>query len=80
MTQFSRTSQTVERIKIPAEAVAAVTFAGPNLDILVVSTDKSPFNLTTGGISDRIISPLSGSIFMVKGLGAQGYPGRQLCI
>lgn len=70
----------VERIEIPAEAVAAVTFGGPNLDILFVSTDVHPFNTTTGGISTRELSPLSGSIFMVKGLGSRGYPGRKLCI
>ncbi|XP_031638621.1 regucalcin-like [Contarinia nasturtii] len=75
-----RTSKLVERIKIPAEAVASVTFGGPNLDILFVSTDDRPFNITTGGISTRDISPLSGSIFMVKGLGSKGYPGRKLCI
>lgn len=75
---MNRTSQIVERIKIPAEAVAAVTFGGPNLDILFVSTDLFPFNTTTGSLSLRPISPLNGSIFMIKGYGAQGYPGRKM--
>lgn len=35
---------------------------------------------TTGEISEKTISPSSGSIFMVKGLNAKGYPGRKICI
>lgn len=70
----------MERIKIPAEPVASVAFGGPNLDILFVSTDQMPFNTTTGGISERNISPLSGSIFMVKGLNTKGYPARPIWI
>lgn len=76
---FFRTSQLLETIEIPAEAVANVAFGGLNLDILFVSTDKAPFDFTTGGISTKIISPLSGSIFMVTGLGETGYPARPAC-
>lgn len=56
----------VDKVAIPAEQVTSVTFGGPNLDILFVTT--ASFNL----VSEQ--KPPCGSTFMVTGIGAKGYP------
>ncbi|XP_013139348.1 PREDICTED: regucalcin-like isoform X1 [Papilio polytes] len=56
----------VNKVAIPAEQVTSVTFGGPNLDILFVTT--ASFNLVTEQ------KPPCGATFMVTGLGAKGHP------
>lgn len=55
-------------IAIPATQVTSVTFGGPNLDELFVTTASVPdLNGKT--------SELSGRLFKVSRVGAKGFPG-----
>ena len=62
-----KTKELLRKIKIPAENVTSVTFGGPLLDILYVTT--SSYNLTA---RQREKSPHAGAVFAVKGLGVRG--------
>jgi len=62
-----RTGKILRKVKIPAENVTSVTFGGPLLDILYVTT--SGFNLTA---QQRKATPDAGALFAVKDLGVQG--------
>lgn len=57
----------MKKVKIPAENVTSVTFGGPLLDILYVTT--AGHNLTA---EQRKKTPYAGSVFAVKGLGVRG--------
>lgn len=76
---FFRNSKIVMKIQLPAEIVTAVTFGGPELDYLFVTTGSKAFALDSGKILSKF-SPASDTVYMIKGLGAKGFPGRKLCI
>ncbi|CAD0201971.1 unnamed protein product [Chrysodeixis includens] len=62
-----RTGSILERIPIPAKEVTSVTFGGPNLDILYVTTGRMGY----GGPADP---PPAGAVFAVTGISAKGHP------
>lgn len=70
----------MQTIKIPAENVLSVVFGGHDLGTLFVTTGKKAYDFLTGEISNRTFPDQSGSIFMVKHLGAKGYAGRKVSI
>lgn len=72
-----RTKKVVRTIQLPAEIVTGVAFGGPNLDILFVTTASKAFALDSGRIVSNF-SPASGTVYMIRGLGARGFPGRKL--
>ncbi|XP_026736797.1 regucalcin-like [Trichoplusia ni] len=62
-----RTGKLLEQIPIPAKEVTSLTFGGPNLDVLYVTTgriDKSPHP--------------AGAIFAVTGIAARGHPNVKI--
>lgn len=70
-------SKVVQKIKLPAKIITTLTFGGPKLDILFVMSGSKAFDLGTGDILTNLHG---GQIFMIKGLGARGFPGRKLNI
>lgn len=74
-----RKSKIVQKIKIPAKFVTNIVFGGRNLDILFVTTGSNAFNLSSGEILTSL-STGSGMVYMIKGVGARGFPGRTLSI
>lgn len=77
----TRTGQVVSVINIPAEAVASLTWGGPNLDILFVGTWSKLLDPLTGGMLERPLSADSGKIFAVTGFDASvsGAPTYAAC-
>lgn len=62
-----KTGKVLHKVKLPAENVSSVTFGGPLLDILYVTT--SGHDLTA---EQRRATPHAGAVFAVKGLGVRG--------
>lgn len=75
-----RTFEVVLVINIPAEIVTALTWIGPNLDILLVTTWSKAFDTETGNVLNQKLSPDSGKIFEITGLGTKGVPTNSVCI
>ncbi|XP_031633592.1 regucalcin-like [Contarinia nasturtii] len=73
-------SKVMRKIELPTEIVTGVAFGGRNLDILFATTGSKAFSLSSGEISKTPFSPGSGHVYMIKGLGAKGFPGREMCI
>lgn len=69
----------MKKIQLQAEIVTDLAFGGPNLDILFVTTGSKAFDLGSGKVLSNF-SPESGTVYMIKGLDAKGYPGRKLCL
>lgn len=67
-------------INIPAEIVTALAWAGPNLDVLIVTTWSKAIDSDTGAISSTQFSKDSGKIFTITGLGATGLSANSICI
>lgn len=63
-------------IPIPAKQVTSVTFGGPNLDILYVTTASMQASAEVLGMrpNDKH-DELAGHLFKVTGLGAKGFAG-----
>ncbi|CAG9834664.1 unnamed protein product [Diabrotica balteata] len=62
------TGKLLKVIAIPARDISSVTWGGPNLDILFVTT--SDISLSP---SEKIQYPAAGSVFAVTGLNARGF-------
>jgi len=64
---FDQTGVLLARIEVPSPNTTSVCFAGPNLDVLVITT-------ATYGLdeSELLKYPLAGGVFSVRGAG----PGR----
>lgn len=62
-----KTGKLLSKVKIPAENVTSVTFGGPLLETLYVTT--SGFNLTA---KQQKETPHAGAVFAVKGLHVRG--------
>ncbi|XP_072761934.1 regucalcin-like [Anoplolepis gracilipes] len=62
-----RTKQLLRKVKIPAVGVSSLTFGGPRLNTLYVTT--TGYNLTA---EQREKTPQAGSVFAVKNLGVGG--------
>ncbi|XP_011881379.1 PREDICTED: regucalcin-like isoform X2 [Vollenhovia emeryi] len=62
-----KTGAVMRKVKIPADNVTSVTFGGPLLDTLYVTT--SGYNLTA---EQRELTPDAGAVFAVKGLKTRG--------
>jgi gluconolactonase len=54
----------IRSVPIPASRVTSVTFGGPNLDILYVTTSRLGLSVV-----EQKQQPLAGSVFAVTGLG-----------
>lgn len=64
---------------MPCAGVSLLTFGGRNMDTLYVTTQRAPFELSSGKmLLDN--SPESGKIFKIEGLKAKGYPPRNYCV
>lgn len=63
-----RTGKLLQAIEIPANQVTSVSFGGPMLDTLYVTTSR--FGLTKTELEAQ---PRAGSVFAVKGLGVKGH-------
>lgn len=61
-----KTGKLLQKIDIPALQVTSVTFGGPDLDILFVTTASMHIG--------KRQEPPCGATFMVTGLGVKGYP------
>jgi gluconolactonase len=59
----------LESIPIPAKQVTSVTFGGPNLDELYVTTARFTVN------GEVLPPPEHGGVYRITGLNARGYPG-----
>ncbi|KAG7213994.1 hypothetical protein KM043_001366 [Ampulex compressa] len=66
-----RTRKLLRIIPMPAEKVTSVTFGGPELDILYVTTSRRDVKS-----SELQKQPLAGSVFAVTGLGVHGLPAN----
>ncbi|XP_056647342.1 regucalcin-like [Diorhabda sublineata] len=66
-----RTGNILRTIKIPADQITSVSFGGPNLDELYV---------TSGSIIDRSFGQWPGSIFRVTGLNVKGFQADEAVI
>ena len=75
-----RSKKVVKKIQIPAEVCSSVSFGGKNLDTLFVTTGQRGFDFNTGVLTNIRYGGQSGSVFMVKGLNAKGFPRRRLCL
>lgn len=61
------------KLKIPAEKVSSVTFGGPKLDKLYVTT------ISRGVTPEKFNEyPMSGKVLEVSGLGVAGKPNRRV--
>ncbi|XP_063241868.1 regucalcin-like [Bacillus rossius redtenbacheri] len=60
-------------VSVPSPQITSVTFGGPNLDELYITSGN--FNLTEDVLGKY---PHAGYTFRVTGVGAKGYPGRNV--
>jgi len=61
------------KLKIPAEKVSSVTFGGPQLDKLYVTT------ISRGVTPEKFNEyPMTGKVLEVSGLGVRGTPNRRI--
>lgn len=65
---------------MPTEMITSLAWGGKNLDILFVTSATEPYDLFTGEITDRKLTPDAGRVFMVKGLGVKGLPMKKLIV
>jgi gluconolactonase len=61
----------IEVVKFPADQITSVTFGGPNLDELYV---------TSGAIKEKPFGESPGSVFRVTGLNVKGFPADEAVI
>lgn len=73
---FIRQGKILLEIPIPTKQVTSVTFGGPNLDILYVTTASVQASAEALGMrpNDKH-DEFAGHLFKVTGLGAKGFPG-----
>lgn len=57
-----------------------MVFGGKHLDTLFVTTGRRGYDFDTGELTHKSYRGESGSVFMVKGLHAEGFPGRNVCL
>lgn len=73
--------QSMLKISIPVGGTTSVTFGGPKLDILFLTTCYSIVDAFTGANIDHDESePDAGKLFMITGLGREGRDGEKLII
>ncbi|KAL3269776.1 hypothetical protein HHI36_008836 [Cryptolaemus montrouzieri] len=63
------TGKLLQVVAIPAQAVTSLTWGGPKLDILYVTTSRYPFSS-----EERKRQPAAGALFAVTDLGTRGLP------
>lgn len=75
---YVRTGEVLQRISMPLN-VNGIAFGGPNLDILFVPAEKIAFNLLSG---EQIggIDGGQGTVLMITGHNATGFPTQKMCI
>ncbi|GBP54107.1 Regucalcin [Eumeta japonica] len=62
-----RNGKLLQTVTVPVKNVTSVTFGGPNLDVMFLTTANLELN---GGV----LEPPAGAVFKVTGLGAKGHP------
>lgn len=69
-----REKKVVDEYKLPAQLVGAVTFGGPKLDTLYVTTGTKPINfyIPGYGVNNPRHSAPAGDLFKITGLGVRG--------
>lgn len=72
------TGAILKRILLPVIYTESLTFGGPNLDILFVTTNSVQIIVETGGISGAVLLPHYGSLYQITGLGVRGRPAQKL--
>jgi sugar lactone lactonase YvrE len=63
------------RVRVPVDSPTSVTFGGPDLDILFVTSQGDAH--VPGDAAPPKPSPLAGRVFAVHGLGVRGLPERR---
>ncbi|KAF2902966.1 hypothetical protein ILUMI_03214 [Ignelater luminosus] len=64
-----KTGDILQMVAIPAQCVSSVSWGGPNLDILFVTTSRHALSK-----QEKIRQPAAGSLFAIKNLGTHGLP------
>lgn len=72
------TGRVLQKVPLPVALVQTLSFGGPHLDILFVTTTSYPFDIMTGGTADDPVTPLNGLLYQIKGLGVRGVPANRL--
>lgn len=65
------------RIELPTPLITTPRFGGPDGDILFVASAALHVNYYTGDMGETLEYP-AGSLFIIHGLGARGFPARKL--
>ncbi|XP_068082338.1 uncharacterized protein [Anabrus simplex] len=65
----------LKSVPMPAQYITSVTFGGPNLDELFVTS--ASVNMTE---EDKKAKPAAGCTFRVTGIGAKGFPGQPVIL
>lgn len=61
-------------IKLPTEQITSVTFGGPSLDILYVTSANIKTDKILGKHAEENLN--AGCLFSISGLGVKGYPAN----
>lgn len=76
----NRSHKLIKTIDLPTAMCTALTFGGSKCRDLYVTTASVGVNYWNGQRTNQQISASGGSIFLIKGLSKNGYPGRRLNI
>lgn len=76
---FCRTSSIVETYVLPAKFPSSITFCGPALDSLCVSTGSIAVDVRTGSISATPITPSDGKLYIITDIFTRGHCDRKVC-
>lgn len=65
----------MRKIQTPSKGVSAVTFGGPNLDQMFVTSGNILVNVYTGALFQNRTDP---ALFMIDGYGKRGYKTKRV--
>ncbi|KAJ6636275.1 putative sugar lactone lactonase YvrE [Pseudolycoriella hygida] len=75
-----RSSQIVETYVLPAKHPLSLTFCGPLLDTLCVTTGNVPLNVKTASVEDTLFTPNDGKLYKISGIATHGYCDHKTCL
>ncbi|KAJ6643787.1 putative sugar lactone lactonase YvrE [Pseudolycoriella hygida] len=75
-----RTSTILETYVLPARFPSSITFCGPLLDNLCVSTGNFPVDATSGLPASDPVTANDGKLYMIKDISTRGTCDRRLCL
>lgn len=71
----------MHKIDVPVRSPTSVTFGGPNLDVIFLTTCYNTVDAFTGeAIEHDESEPDAGKLFIITGLGRRGKAGDKLII